>query len=334
MNNPTCSSRQDIYSRITSEIVASLEQGARPWVKPWDAEHAAGPITRPLRFNGQPYSGINILSLWMNAAAQNFVAPIWMTFRQAIELDGHVRKGEKGSLVVYANAITCREHDEKTGEDIEREIPYLKGYTVFNVEQIDGLPDHYYAKAAPGLDPEARIERAERFFSAVKATIRHGGNRAFYAEELDFVQMPPFESFCDAESYYSTLAHEMTHWTKHPSRLAREFGRAQWGDQGYAQEELVAELGSAFLCATLELQTNPCEENASYIATWLEVLKNDARFIFKAAAQAQRATDLLRGFSEGGADAAQTSNSEARADSAVDPVGSGGLDSLAPGREA
>jgi antirestriction protein ArdC len=173
-NDTNSSSRQDVYTRITSQIVASLEQGVRPWVKPWNAEHAAGRITQPLRFNLQPYSGINILSLWMSAAAQGFAAPIWMTFRQAIEVNAHVRKGERGSLVVYANAITRTERDDKTGEDVEREIPYLKGYTVFNVEQIDGLPDHYYAKAAPKLDPVARVERAENFFAASKATIRHG----------------------------------------------------------------------------------------------------------------------------------------------------------------
>ena len=122
-------------------------------MKPWNAEHAAGRITRPLRFNGQPYSGINILSLWMSASTQGFAAPIWMTFRQAIELNAHVRKGEKGSLVVYANAITRTEHDDETGEDVEREIPYMKGYTVFNVEQIEGLPENYYAKAAPHSIP-------------------------------------------------------------------------------------------------------------------------------------------------------------------------------------
>jgi antirestriction protein ArdC len=300
------SKRQDVYSRITSQIVASLEQGVRPWMKPWNAEHAAGRITQPLRFNGQPYSGINILSLWMSAAAQGFAAPIWMTFRQAIELDAHVRKGEKGSLVVYANAITRTEHDEDTGEDFEREISYLKGYTVFNVEQIDDLPEHYYAPAARKLDPVARIDRAENFFAASRATIRHGGNRAYYAQEIDYVQMPPFEYFRDAESYYSTLAHEMTHWTKHPSRLARDLGRKQWGDEGYAQEELVAELGAAFLCADLDLAIEQRDENASYIARWLEVLKGDTRFIFRAVAHAQRAADYLRTFS--GADAAGTAN--------------------------
>ena len=153
--------KQDIYTRITNQIVSHLERGVRPWVKPWNAEHAAGRITRPLRHNGKPYSGINVLSLWASAMAQNFAAPIWMTFKQAAELDGHIRKGEKGSLVVYADSITRKETDDKTGDEIEREIPFLKGYTVFNVEQIDGLPAVYYAKAVPQLDPVARIERAE-----------------------------------------------------------------------------------------------------------------------------------------------------------------------------
>ena len=310
-NNMT---RQDVYSRVTSQIVASLEQGVRPWVKPWSADRAAAPITQPLRFNGQPYSGINILSLWMSAAAQGFAAPIWMTFRQAIELNAHVRRGEKGSLVVYANASTRTERDEKTGEDVEREVPYLKGYTVFNIEQIDGLPDHYYAKVAPKLDPPARIERAENFFAGCKATILHCGNRAYYAQEVDYVQMPPLECFRNAESYYSTLAHELTHWTKHPSRLARDFGRKQWGDEGYAKEELVAELGAAFLCAQLELATEPCEDNVSYIAIWLEVMNNDTRYIFKAAAHAQRAADYLRALR--GADAATSGDANAEAPAA------------------
>src|SRR6201997_2322749 len=269
--------RQDVYTRITNKIIASLEQGVRPWMKPWNAEHAAGKMTRPLRHNGQPYSGINILMLWASAMEQGFAAPIWMTFKQALELNAHVRQGEKGSLVVYANSITRTEHNDDTGEDMEREIPYLKGYTVFNVEQIDGLPDHYHAKAAPQLDPVARIDRAEKFFADCKATIRHGGNRTYYAQEIDYVQMPPFESFRDAESYYSTLAHELTHWTKHERRLNRDFGRKRWGDAGYASEELVAELGSAFLCADLELRQEPREDNAAYIAIWLEVLKNDNR---------------------------------------------------------
>ncbi len=301
-NEVQISTPQDVYSRITSQIVASLEKGVRPWVKPWNAEHPAGRITRPLRHNGKPYSGINILSLWMGAELQGFSAPIWMTFRQALELDANVRKGEKGSLVVYANSITRTEHDEKTGEDVEQEISYMKGYTVFNVEQINGLPEIYYAEAAPTRAPVARIDHAEKLFAACKATVKHGGTRAYYAQELDYVQMPPFECFRDAESYYSTLAHEMTHWTKHPARLARDFGRKGWGDEGYAQEELVAELGASFLCADLELAIEPREDNTSYIAYWLEILRNDTRFIFKAASQAQRAADFLHTCSTGGGD--------------------------------
>ena len=161
-----------MYSRITAQIVASLEHGVRPWVRPWNAEHAAGRITRPLRHNGQPYSGINILSLWASASVQGFAAPIWMTYRQAIELGAHVRKGEKGSLVVYANSITRTEHDEKTGDDVEREIPFLKGYTVFNVEQIDGLPEHLLRQSGTALDPVARIARAEKFFGAARRHAR------------------------------------------------------------------------------------------------------------------------------------------------------------------
>jgi len=290
---PDTTERKDVYSRITAQIIGHLEKGVRPWVKPWSAEHAAGRITRPLRHNGQPYSGINILSLWMSAMSHNFVAPIWMTYRQATEFDGHVRKDEKGSLVVYANTITRTERDDETGENIELEIPYMKGYTVFNVEQIEGLPEIFYAKVAPTHDPIARIEHAESFFASLGATIKHGGNRAYYAEELDYVQMPPFESFKDAESYYATLAHECTHWTKHPQRLDRDFRRKTWGDEGYSREELVAELGSAFLCADLELHQEPREDNAAYIATWLEILKNDTRAIFTAAAHAQRAADYL-----------------------------------------
>ena len=287
--------RQDVYTRVTERILADLEQGVRPWTKPWNTEHAAGKITRPLRHNGTPYSGINILMLWSAAQDAGFGAPIWMTFRQALELGAHVRKGEKGSLVVYANSVTRKETDETTGEESDREIHFMKGYTVFNVEQIDGLPAHYYVKPEPRFAPIQRIEHAEAFFGNLRADIRHGGTEAYYAQASDYIRMPPFEAFTDAGSYYATLAHESTHWTKHPSRLAREFGRKQWGDEGYAEEELVAELGAAFLCADLELALTAREDHSSYIAHWLTVLKNDKRAIFRAAAHAQRAADFLHG---------------------------------------
>jgi antirestriction protein ArdC len=291
--------KSDVYERITSSIVSELEKEVRPWFKPWNAEHAAGRITRPLRGNGIPYRGINVLMLWSEAMSKGYVAPIWLTFRQALELNAHVKKGEKGSLVVYASKITRTETEDGSGNEVEREIPFMRGYTVFNVEQIGGLPAQYYAKAEPRLDTVQRIAHAEAFFAATGATIRHGGNQAFYAMADDRVQMPPFESFQDAESYYATLAHETTHWTRHPKRLERDFGRKRWGDEGYAMEELVAELGSAFLSADLDLTPEPREDHASYIANWLKVLKDDKRAIFTAAAHAQRAADFLHGLQPG-----------------------------------
>jgi hypothetical protein len=157
-----------IYQRVTDRIVADLEAGVRPWFKPWNAEHAAGRITRPLRWNGQPYSGINVVMLWSEAVERGYAAPIWMTFKQVIELGAHVRKGERGSLVVYADRIVRAEIDAKTGEETERQIPFMKGYTVLNIEQIDGLPDHYYAKAEATLDSVQRIAHAEEFFAATE----------------------------------------------------------------------------------------------------------------------------------------------------------------------
>ncbi len=285
--------RQDVYERVTAKIVADLENGVRTWMKPWNAEHAAGRITQPLRANGKAYRGINVVMLWAAAVEQGFAAPIWMTYKQAQALGAQVRKGSKGSLVVYANKLTREEEDPNSGDTALREIPFMKGYTVFNVEQIEGLPAHYHASAAPVLDPVQKIESAEAYFGAIRADIRHGGNQAYYTAAEDRVQMPPFETFRDAESYYATLAHELTHWTKHDTRLARDFGRKRWGDEGYAREELVAELGSAFLAAELGLSLEPREDHAAYLASWLKVLKDDKRAIFSAASHAQRAVDYL-----------------------------------------
>ena len=285
--------RTDIYTRITNHIVADLEQGIRPWHRPWSAEHAVGKITRPLRHNGIPYKGINVIMLWSAAVVKGHACPLWLTFKQAHELGGHVKKGEKGELVVYANRITRTETDGK-GEETEREIPFLKGYTVFNAEQCEGLPAHYYAAPeAPALPMSQRIDAADQFFVATGADIRHGGTRAYYAEGSDHVQMPPFETFQDAESYAATLAHELIHWTKHGKRLARDMGRVKWGDEGYAKEELVAELGAAFLSADLGITPEVRPDHAAYIGSWLKALKNDKRFIFTAAAHAQRAADYL-----------------------------------------
>jgi antirestriction protein ArdC len=287
-------SRKDVYTRVTERVIADLESGIRTWMKPWSVEHTAGKISRPLRHNGTPYRGMNVLLLWGEAVAKGYAAPIWMTFKQALELDAHVRKGEHGSLVVYANTVNRTETNDK-GEDMEREIPFMKGYTVFNVEQIEGLPAHYYAKPENPLTLSERIESADRFMTATGATIYHGGNAAFYAPARDIVQMPPFEAFRDKESYYATALHELTHWTNHKSRLDRSFDAKRFGDHGYAREELVAELGAAFLCADLGITPEIRDDHAAYLGHWLNVLKEDKRAIFSAAAHAQRAADYLHG---------------------------------------
>jgi antirestriction protein ArdC len=235
---------------------------------------------------------VNVLLLWGDAMEKGFNAPFWMTYKQAMSLGAQVRKGEQGSLVVYADRITKTETDDQ-GKESEREFAFMKGYTVFNVEQIDGLPEQYRAQSETPPPPVERIEHAEQFFTATHASIRHGGNRAFYAPSLDVVQMPPRESFRDAASYCATLCHELTHWTAHPTRLARELGK-RFGDHAYAAEELIAEMGAAFLCADLGITPEIHEDHAAYLAHWLQVLKTDNRAIFTAASQAQRAADYLQ----------------------------------------
>ena len=286
--------RTNIYTRVTSRIVAELEKGVRPWLKPWNAEHAAGRISRPLRCNGQPYRGINVLVLWIEATAKGYAAPIWLTFKQAKELGGFVRKGEHGSPVVYSSSFKKSEEDD-SGAETEKEIHFLKAYTVFNVEQVEGLPAHFYAKAEPPKSDMQRIAEADAFVVNTKADVRHGGTRAYYAETLDYIQMPPFECFRDAESHAATLLHELNHWTKQRTRLNRSFDQKRWGDEGYAMEELVAELGSAFLCADLAITPEVREDHADYIGHWLKVLKDDKKAVFTAAAHAQKATDYLHG---------------------------------------
>jgi antirestriction protein ArdC len=286
--------RKDVYQTITDQIVEQLEQGVRPWQKPWSASHLDGRVSLPLRHNGAPYRGVNVLSLWMQGMAKGYSAPRWMTFKQAIDLGGCVRKGEKASLTVYADTITRQQTDRVTGDEIAAEIHFLKGYTVFNVEQIDGLPETYYDRPPPRTETVPRIARADAFFAATGAAIVHGGNQACYVKSSDIIRMPAIECFRDAESYYATLAHECTHWTLHPSRLNRSFDRKRFGDEGYAMEELVAELCAAFLCADLELTPEVRDDHASYLANWLTVLKGDTRAIFTAASHAQRAADFLQ----------------------------------------
>lgn len=286
--------RPDLYARVTTAIVADLEAGVRPWTKPWISPAREGPVSRPRRATGEPYSGVNVLLLWSEALAQGYAASTWMTFRQALALGGQVRRGEHGATVVYANRIRRTEPDGAGGE-VARAMPFLKAYTVFNVEQIDGLPAPYRPAPLAPPAPARRIARAHDFFAAAGAQVRYGGDEAFYAPGPDHIQMPSAASFPDIVDLYATLGHECVHWTGHASRLNRDFGRGRWGDEGYAREELVAELGAAFLCADLGLDLRPRRDHADYIGDWLKVLKHDKRFVFSAAAYAQKACDYLHG---------------------------------------
>jgi len=286
--------KPDIYQTVTNKIIADLEKGNLTWLQPWQSVHQAGYISRPLRSGGIAYRGINVIMLWASAMEYGFNSPLWITYKQALALGGQVRKGAKGALVVYADSFKKIASDDK-GNDVETTIPFMKGYTVFNSEQVDGLPSHFYANAAPINKDLQRIEAVEHFFTATGATIKHGGNQAYYSPAQDFIQMPEFPTFRDAESYYATLSHEMTHWTRPESRLNRNLGGKRFGDAGYAMEELVAEIGAAFLCADLGITPETREDHAAYVATWLKALKGDKRAIFTAASHAQKAVDYLHG---------------------------------------
>ena len=282
----------DVYSKVTNKIISDLELGNLTWLQPWQAGHQAGYISRPLRSCGKAYRGINILMLWAAAMESGFNSPLWITYKQAIDLGGQVRKGEKGSLVVYADSFK-KTGSDGNGNDVETSIPFMKGYTVFNSEQVEGLPAHFYATPEPANNEIERTESIDQFFTATGATIKHGVSQAFYSTSQDVVQIPDFPTFRDAESYYATLSHEMTHWTRHESRLNRDLGRKRFGDAGYAMEELVAEIGAAFLCADLGITPETREDHAAYVASWLKVLKDDKRAIFTAASHAQLAVDFL-----------------------------------------
>lgn len=291
---PRASTRPDLYARVTDAILADLETGVRPWTKPWSAGSRSGPVHRPLRACGQPYSGINVLLLWSEALARGFQTPTWMTFRQALALGAQVRRGARGATVVYASRFRRTVADDRGGE-VEQAIPFLKAYTVFNIDEIEDLPETYRPLPNTPPDPPARLAHAQAFVAATGAEIRYSGDQAYYAPSSDRVQMPPAAAFPDPIDLYATLVHELTHWTGHPTRLDRDLGGRRGGDQAYAREELVAELGAAFLCADLGLELRPRRDHADYIGDWLQVLQNDRRFIFQAAAHAQRACDYLHG---------------------------------------
>ena len=285
--------RMSLYTEVTAQIIAELEAERFPWVQPWSASAASVGLPRNA-ISGRAYSGINVLLLWGAVIQHRFSSQGWLTFRQALEAGGCVRKGEHGVTICYADRFTPdveKVRATETGDD-PKTIPFLKRFVVFNVAQVDGLPERLTADPLP-LPEREQIPLAEDLIAATGADFRIGGAKAFYSPSADFVQVPPQPAFADQINYYRTALHELGHWTGHHSRLNRD-QKAGFGSADYAREELVAELASAYLCASLGII--PTVRHADYLASWLAVLRADNRAIFKAASQASKAADYLLAF--------------------------------------
>jgi antirestriction protein ArdC len=284
--------RASLYDEVTSRIIAELKAGRFPWVQPWDAAACGTAIGLPRNaVTARPYSGVNILILWGEMFARAYPSQSWLTFRQAHAAGGSVRKGETGVTVVYADRFTPeaeRERTRETGEDA-RSIPFLKRFTLFNVAQCDGLREGLAGDHVP-LPAREMVPDAEELIAASGADFRVGGPQAYYAPGPDFVAVPPQQAFFQQINFYRTALHELTHWVGGTKRLARDQSGA-FGSPAYAREELIAELGSAFLCASLGIV--PTVRHADYLASWLEVLRGDNRAIFRAASAATKAADHL-----------------------------------------
>ena len=278
----------ELYETIAQQITAQMAEGTLPWHRPW-AVNPNAQVWKPLRENAEPYRGINVLILWGAAIDAGYASPFWMTYRQAQSIGAQVRRGEKATHIVFAKTAKRRETDE-FGEETEVLLPVRRVYAVFNADQIDGLPAKY-APETPDVNPDARDAACQAWIDALGIDIRYGGERAYYAPGPDRIQMPPFETFESSQAFHSTLLHELTHSTGHQSRLDRLRGRID--DKARAREELVAELGSAFLCADLGIAATPRADHANYIASWLELLTDEPRAVFDAATQAQRAAEFL-----------------------------------------
>jgi antirestriction protein ArdC len=279
---------------VTAKIVAELEAGRFPWAQPWAARGEAAGLAAGIPKNaatGANYSGINILLLWGAAIERGFALQNWLTFRQALSLGGAVRRGERGTTVVYADKFIPEAERERAGRDGDapNAIPFLKRYTVFNAAQCDGLPEDA-CRAAPPLPEREAIPRAEALIAATGADFRIGGDKAFYVPSQDFIRVPPQPAFFEQINFYRTCFHELGHWSGHASRLNRKF-KGHYGSHAYAREELVAELSSAFVCASLSIA--PTVRHADYLGSWLEVLKEDNRAIFNAASLASKAADFI-----------------------------------------
>ena len=288
--------RASLYQEVTDNIIAELEEGRVPWVQPWrGAGTALTPVGLPRNAaTGRTYSGINILLLWSAGTERGFTGQRWLTFRQALALGGHVRKGEKGTTVVYADRFIPhgeRERAQDTGEE-PASIPFLKRFTVFNADQCDGLPGE--AAATPEPAPESLIlPQVEALIAATGAEIRIGGDRAYYVPSADYIQVPPPSAFFEPINFHRTVCHELGHWAGAPHRLNRDLSGG-FGSASYAREELVAEMCGAFVCAVLGIV--PTVRHADYLGAWLDVLREDNRAIVRAASAASKAADYLLAF--------------------------------------
>jgi antirestriction protein ArdC len=285
----TATEKQDVYARVTSQIVNAIEAGVSNWRMPW---HTSGKFAfSPINVTSKkPYRGINTVCLWAAAQSKGYERGEWGTYQQWQERGAQVRKGEKATLVVFwkfANNTADSQDDEQASNHGSR-LLFTRGYSVFNAAQVDG----YTAKPDADTPIEQRIETAEQFFSRINARVIHLGNRAFYSPADDAITLPPFAAFFTPTDYYSTRAHETGHWTAHAQRCNRELGK-RFGDNAYSVEELIAELTAAFTLAHLGLSTTPREDHAQYIASWLRVLKADKRAIFTASSKAQQAADFM-----------------------------------------
>jgi len=283
--------KRDLYAEVSARILAELERGAAPWVKPWSA--TAGQNVPQNAVTSRPYSGCNVVLLWL-AHNRCWSTPRFLTFKQAIEAGGNVRKGEHGTKVYFVKQWRVREGDTDAGEEVDQKIiPMMREYTVFNVAQCENLPDSVVCgKTARVRNPDARNDLADDFLRSTRADIRDGQGEAYYAPGADFISLPRFEAFKGADHFYNVAFHELTHWTGHKSRLDRDL-KHRFGERAYATEELVAELGAAFLAA--EYSFDGDVRHAGYIASWIELLKADKRAFFTACNRAAKAAEYLRG---------------------------------------
>ena len=280
---------QSPAARITQEIIARLEAGTKPWIKPWRGV----PVSRPLRACGIPYRGMNVFWLWMVADMSGYASPYWMTYNQAKTLGAQVRKGEKSTIAIFYKSYTKEVEAHDTGERSDEARRVLKAYPVFNAGQVEGLPERFHPAASLELvEPEGREAELDAFFGAIPAMLRHHGDEAYYEPVVDRITMPPAHLFGGFDQYYATLTHEMSHWTGHASRLGRDL-KNRFGSAAYAAEELIAELSSAMIGAELGLPVTHLDSHASYIEHWLKLLKHDDRGILTAAAKAEEASRLL-----------------------------------------